>query len=173
MIATILGIVGVGVNVLIFWQKNRRKMLLCKMTADFVWFMHYCLLGAFSGAAICGIGVFRQTVFLNNHKKWAKSKMWIGFFVIVNLISAFLTWKNMYSILPAVASVLGILSFWIGEPKLTRILQVPISVAFLIYNGVSGSTAGVFNEIITFTSLIFAMCSQGIPHMKLKKTFSN
>lgn len=124
--------------------------------ADILWTAHYSLLGAWSGAAVCGIGILRETVFLNKHRKWADSKLWLAFFFLLSIVSASLTWKNAFSILPACASALSILSFWIGKPKLTRVLQLPISISFLIYNIVSLSYTGMVNEVMTLSSLAVA-----------------
>lgn len=51
------GIGGVLANFIIYQQKNRRALLTAKLMADILWTAHYSLLGAWSGAAVCGIGI--------------------------------------------------------------------------------------------------------------------
>lgn len=162
IIASTIGIVGIIVNMLIYQQKTRTNLLLCKLSADFIWLLHYALLSAYSGAAICGVGIVREIVFLNNHRKWAKSKKWLVLFIVLSIISAIFTWKNIFSILPAAASILAIISFWIGNPRLTRIFQIPISASLLIYNVICSSYAGILNEILTLISIVIAMFYFGV-----------
>ncbi len=160
-IAIVFGIGGIACNFAIYQQKTRKKLLFLKLIANCLWTFHYTFLGAFSGAAICSIGILRESIFLNNHRKWARSKLWLVLFVLLSIVSAILTWKNPYSILPSVASVLSVYSFWKGRPDLTRVLSFPISISFLIYNIVSASYVGILNEIFVLVSTIIAIFKTG------------
>lgn len=155
--AWIFGISGIVANLVIYQQKNRSKLLTAKLVADILWTLHYAFLSAWSGAAVCAIGVFRETIFINNQKSWAKSRLWLIFFLMCAVLSALFTWKNIFSILPACASLLSVVSFWIGNPKLTRVFQLPISVAFLIYDIMNYSHTGMISEIMTIISIIIAL----------------
>lgn len=155
-LAWIFGIGGIVANILIFQQKNRKNLLRTKLLADISWTIHYSFLAAWSGAAVCGIGIIRESVFLQKPRKWASSPLWLILFFLCSLVSAVLTWKSPFSILPAFASMLSILSFWIGNPKLTRWLQIPISLSFLAYNVTVVSVTGILNEALTLTSIIIA-----------------
>ena len=156
-IGFIFGIIGIAFNFAIYQQKTRKKLLLSKLIANCCWTLHYAFLSAWSGAAICSIGVLRESIFLNNHRKWAKSKLWLLLFVLLSIVSAVITWKNPYSILPSVASVLSVYSFWRGNPTLTKILSLPISTCFLTYNFVFGSYIGIINELFVLTSTVLAL----------------
>ena len=156
-IGIIFGTVGILFNFAIYQQKTRKALLRAKLVANCFWTLHYGFLSAWSGAAICSIGILRESIFLNNHRKWAKTKLWLLVFVLLSIISAILTWKNPYSLLPSVASVLSVYSFWKGNPTLTKILSLPISTCFLIYNIVFGSYIGIINEIFVLTSTILAL----------------
>lgn len=156
MAASLVGLAGIIANIFIYQQKNRDRLLLNKLIADVIWLIHYRILGAYSGAAICAVGIIREIIFLNNRRKWARSKLWLLFFILLGIISAVLTWENAFSILPALASVLAIISFWIGNPKTTRLLQIPISSALLVYNVICLSYTGIINEILSFISIILA-----------------
>ena len=155
-VAWLLGIAGILINILIFQQKDRKNLLTTKLLADIAWTTHYLCLSAWSGAAVCGIGIVRESVFLNRPKKWADSPLWLVLFFICSLVSAVLTWKSPFSILPALASMMSIISFWIGNPKLTRWLQIPISLSFFTYNVTVFSVTGIINEALTMTSIAIA-----------------
>ena len=156
-IGILFGIVGILFNFAIYQQKTRKKLLLTKLGANCFWTLYYAFLSAWSGAAICSIGILRESIFLNNHRKWAKSKLWLLVFVLLSVVSAIFTWKNPYSILPSVASVLSVYSFWKGNPTLTKFLAFPISICFLVYNVVFGSFIGIANEIFVLVSTIIAL----------------
>jgi hypothetical protein len=155
-LAWIFGIGGIVANILIFQQKNRKNLLRTKLLADISWTIHYSFLSAWSGAAVCGIGIIRESVFLQKPRKWASSPLWLILFFLCSLVSAVLTWKSPFSILPAVASMLSILSFWIGKPKLSRWLQIPISLSFFTYNVTVFSVTGIINELLTMISIAIA-----------------
>jgi hypothetical protein len=156
-LAWIFGIGGIVANILIFQQKNRKNLLRTKLLADISWTIHYSFLSAWSGAAVCGIGIIRESVFLQKPRKWANSPLWLILFFLCSLVSAVLTWKSPFSILPAVASMLSILSFWIGNPKLSRWLQIPISLSFFTYNVTVFSVTGIINELLTMISIAIAV----------------
>ena len=118
---------------------------------------YYAFLGAWSGAAVCSIGILRESIFLNERHKWAQGKRWFLFFGALSIISAIITWKNPFSVLPTVASVLSVYSFWKGEPRLTKILSLPISACFMTYNVVFGTYIGIINEIFVLVSTIIAL----------------
>lgn len=153
----IFGIGGIIANIVIFQQKNRKNLLMVKLGADVLWTLHYTFLSAWSGAAICSIGIIRELIFLNNQKRLAKSRLWLVLFLICAITSAILTWENIFSVLPACASMLSVVSFWIGKPKITRIIQLPISALFLIYDIMNYSHTGTISEIMTIISIIIAL----------------
>ena len=153
----IFGILGIVCNFLIYQQPTRRRLLSVKLSADTVWTLHYLSLFAFSGAGVCAIGILRETVFLNEKRKWAQGKRWLLLFLLLSILSAILTWKNNFSILPTLASALSVFSFWKGDPHLTRLLSFPISACFLTYNISCGSYLGILNEIIVLSATVIAL----------------
>ena len=156
-ISEILGFFGVFLNVIIYQQKNRKKLLSFKLLSDFAWLAHYGLGGNFSGAAVAGIGVARETTFLVIEDKKTDRRPFLALFFMCALFSVWLTWKNAFSLLPAAASLLSVVSFWQQKPRLSRRLAVPISICMLIYDLAVGSLAGIINEIFTLASTVVGM----------------
>ena len=152
MLASIFGVLGVIANILIYQQKSGKKLLLYKLVSDIIWALHYFMLSAYSGAAVSVIGVCRETVFYNQDKKWAKSKLWLVFFMLCSAVSAVLTWKNPFSILPAFASIVSIISFWRADPKLSRILAYPIAFAMITYAITCRSYFAIFSDCMVLVS---------------------
>ncbi len=153
IISQILGLCGTYMLVTLYQQKTRKKLLIRKLSADILWSIHYILIFAFAGAIPNAVGIIRETVFLNENKKWAKSKLWPAVFIIIGWALAVLSWKSALSLLPMCASTLVTISLWVKEPKLTKLLSVPVCSAFLIYDVFVGSYAGILNESLSLISI--------------------
>lgn len=148
----IFGFLGILCTIIIYQQKSRKNLLISKLVSDVVWFLHYFFLGAYSGAAIAVIGMVRELVFVNKDKKWGRSILWLPVFIIISIVCTILTWKNVFCIFTCIASILSVISFYIGIPKISRILSFPISGCMLTYDIANLSIAGIINEIMSLTS---------------------
>ncbi len=167
--ANLIGALGIAANMLIYQQRTGKNLLIFKMISDFLWAAHYFLLSANAAAAIAVIGIFREIVFCNQEKKWAKSKLWPVFFLICSAASSALTWKSFFSILPAVASIISVVSFWRNNPHLSRCLAFPISVSMLTYDFTCRSYMGIANEIFTLISAVAGIVRYSLPKHKIYK----
>ena len=156
ILAQILGLGGTYMLFTLYQQSERKKLLMRKLCADALWGIHYVCLGAAAGAIPNIMGVFREIVFMNSDKKWAKLPMWPVIFIIISWILAIISWKSALSLLPMCASTLVTISLWVKSPKLTRLLTVPVCTAFIIYDVFVGSYAGIINESISLVSIIIA-----------------
>ena len=154
MVSMLFGVLGIGANIVIYQQNSGKKLLLYKMVSDVLWALHYFSLYATSAGAIALIGLCREFVFFNQNKKWAKSNWWLVLFIMCSVASAVLTWKSIFSVLPAVASVISIISFWKNKPKLSRILAFPISTAMMTYDFYCLSFMGIVSECFTIFSSV-------------------
>lgn len=148
----IFGILGIGTSILIYQQRKRIGLLISKLLSDVIWFFHYLFTYAYSGAAIAVIGLVREIIFINRSKKWAKSPLWLVLFLLLSAGAGVVTWKNVFSIFPCIASALAVISFWIGNPKLSRILSFPISAFMLTYAISFNGYLVIANEILSLIS---------------------
>ena len=105
----------------------------------------------------CGISIFREIVFYNYDKKWAKSKIWLFFFIGCYISSSIITAKNIFGIFPVTASILATVAFWNKNVKNIKIISIPVSSCMLIYNLYCFSIAGIINEIITLSSIFIIL----------------
>lgn len=155
IIAQLFGIGAMASLFLIYQQKSRKKMLFSKLSADVFWVIHYLLLGGFAGMIPNAVGIFREIIFLNRKKKkWATTVLWPIVFIIINWVLGFRTFHTLYNLLPIVASSFVTVSLWIDNPKLTKIISIPISSAFLVYDIFVGSYIGIVNEAVSIISII-------------------
>lgn len=153
-IAQVVGFLGMASCFMIYQQNERKKLLIWKFISDFLWFAHYVLLGGFSGAAVCIIAMIRETVYLNEGKKWANKKVWICILFALNIPFVISTWNGIMSIFPTFASYTAICAFAMQKPKLTRVLGIPVSIFMIIYDIFTGSIAGLINESVSISSTV-------------------
>ena len=147
---------------LVYQQKDRKKLLLMKLCADICWVGHYFFLGAVAGMIPNFVGVFRELVFINRKKyKFANMFIWPITFVLINVILSIISFEQWYDVLPIAASMLVTFSLWIDNPNLTKVISVPVSIAFLIYNVLVGSYVGVANESIAIISILIFFIRRG------------
>ncbi len=156
-ITQIVGFLGTALLFLSFQQKKRQGILLFQICAGAVFILHYILLGAYTGAALNFIGFTRSIVFYNSDKKWAKSPAWLVLYIVISAVSSILTWNAWYSILPAIAMMLTTVSYWLENETKIRFVTFPSSPCWLVYNGLTGSVAGIVTECIVMSSLIIAI----------------
>ncbi len=155
-----IGFIAIAVSFFIYLQKNRKKMLMCKLATDVLWVLHHIFISSYTAAMIASVSVFRELIFSADHKKWARSKIWILVFSILSIASAVLTWRDVYSIFPPIASIMLIVAFWNKKRGLTRIFGFISSVCMFVYGWHYYSVATVVNEVLTQASIFIAVITE-------------
>ena len=145
----------------IYQQKSRRKLLICKLLADVFWVVHYFLLGAFGGMVPNFVGIFRELTFMQrDRKRWASLPFIPVIFILANWTIGFSSFSSPINILPIAASTFVTISLWLRSPALTKIISVPVSLTFLIYDLFVGSWIGVINESLAICSILLSFLRQ-------------
>ena len=152
--AQIFGAFGMAALFMSYQQTERKKLIGCKLTADVMWVVHYLLLGAIGGAIPNFVGIFRELVFMQSDKKWARSPVFPALFILINWGLAIATWRSALTLLPICASAAFTIALWAKNPKLTRMIGAPVSTAFLIYDLIVGSWIGAVNESVAIISIV-------------------
>ena len=71
-----------------------------------------------------------------------------------------MTFKSLYNVLPITASTFVTVSLWIENPRLTKIISIPVSLAFLVYDIFVGSYIGIVNESLAIISIIISFIKE-------------
>ena len=158
------GVLGIISTVLIYQQKKQTQMLWWKILTDALWIVHYLLLGATSVAAVTLVAIFRSVILLCQDHAWARSKAWLWIFLATSLLMSILAWQNWTSILTTVGSLLCIVMYWIGKPKVTRIGSIPAAILFLVNVALNGSFWGTLDESFILVSAVVGIVRLDIPH---------
>ena len=156
-IATGIGVLGMIACIMIFQQTERKKMLIWKMIADTLWMIQYILLGAYGGVGTTAVAILRGAVFLKWDPRQKGGKLVLTGFLIIAIVVGLLIWRNAFNLFSMSASIIAIISFWIGNPKLSRILAFPISTSMLIYDVAYLSIMGIFNESFSMISSLIGI----------------
>lgn len=155
IVAQIFGLFAMLSLFLIYQQKNRKKIIIAKLIADVCWVAHYLCLSGTAGMIPNAVGIFRELVFVNRkNKAWANSVFWPILFIAINFGLGVTTFHSVYNILPIAASALVTVSLWIDNPKLTKLITLPVCFAFMIYDFYVKSYIGIINETISILSII-------------------
>ncbi len=157
VVSTLFGVAGIVCNVLVYQQKDPKRLLTVKLTGNVVWCLHYALMGAVSGAAITFLAVCRELTFRSVDRQGRSGKIAMAVFLVLACGSAAVTWQGYHSLLTALASFLSVISFGKAIPPLSRKLCVPIAVSMWVYNLIVGSWMGLINESFTFISTLVGM----------------
>lgn len=160
-IAQLFGIGAMIALFSIYQQKSRKRLIISKLCADVCWVIHYLCLGAYGGMIPNFVGIFRELIFVNrDSKKWASSFVWPIAFILINWGIGFTTFESPINILPIAASTFVTVSLWFRRPRLTKLISIPISLTFLIYDIFVGSYVGVLNESIAIISIIISFARE-------------
>lgn len=160
IIAQCIGGLGIVAFIIMYWFRTMKQVRIVKLCMDVFWGVHYLLLGATAGAVANAVCFIREIVFISSDKPGFKAKRWLFLFVGTNVITAVVTWKGFYSILPAMASVLGTYGFWQKSIKTARRLAVVCNVLMFTYDLFIGSYVGMVGEILAFISIIIIQCKE-------------
>lgn len=157
MTAQLFGLGAMTALFCIYQQTERRKMLVCKLIADICWVIHYALLGGTAGMIPNFIGIFRELVFVNReNKKWADKWFWPVLFILCSWTLGLSTCERLVDLLPIMASTFVTISLWLKNPKLTKLITLPVSAAFIIYDLYAGSVVGIINESLSIVSILIS-----------------
>ena len=154
ILAQAIGLLGMGTLFIMYQQSSKKRYLTFKLLSDVVWATHYLLLSAIGGAIPNIMGVARELIFINEDKKWANKKVWAAIFITFNTAFALSLTRSVIQFMPIAASALVTVSLTFKNTKNIRLITLPISITFLIYDIVVGSWAGALNESISLISII-------------------
>ena len=167
IVAEIIGIFGIVCSLLSFQCEKRKSVMLFQVMASFMFMTQLFLVGAVTGACLDLIN-FTRSLFFSIDRKWAKSHWWLAFFMLVLIGAGIVTWKDAYSILPIIGSLLSTVALWMKTSKNIRLISFFSGPCWLIYNIVNGAYSAAVNELIAMTSIVIGMFRHDIGKKEVK-----
>ena len=92
-----------------------------------------------------------------NDRSWAKSRLWLAFFLVCYAVSPLLTWAGPHCLLLGGAMMLTTVALWVHDMRLTRLLFLLNSPLVLLYNLLSQSYSCAAVELVAFASFALAV----------------
>ena len=153
----LIGLVGSVIAITSLQSGSRKKILSLQVVCCVLWVTHYGLLGAWTGALINCLGLGRAVVCACNDRKWAKSPLWLAFFLACYAVSPLLTWDGPHCLLLGGAMMLTTVALWVHDMRLTRLLFLLNSPLVLLYNLIAKSYSCAAIEVVALTSFALAV----------------
>ena len=172
-----LGFVGIALNIIAVQFNKYGTIIFFKTLGSLLFVIQYFLLGAYTGMVMDLVGSVRNIIFSLNVKNKRSNKVPVIIFSCITAIAGILTiaftwdvskirWTNdlqfatilmvVISILSIIAKLISTIAYSINDPHKMRILNLPSSGCWLIYNFVAFTLAGTLNEIMTLSSVLIA-----------------
>lgn len=173
----VLGFFGIALNIIAVQFNKYGTIIFFKTFASLLFVLQYFLLGAYTGMVMDLIGSFRNIIFSLNVKNKRSNKVPVILFSCITAIAGVLTialtwdvseirWTNdvkvatilmvVISFLSIIAKLISTISYSIADPHKMRLLNLPSSGCWLVYNFVAFTLAGTINEIMTLSSVLIA-----------------
>ncbi len=176
----LIGFVAIFVNIISVQFNTYKKIIFFKTLGSLLFATQYLFLGAYAGMIMDLIGAIRNIVFTSVVRKNKSTKPYIIFFSILTLVLGVLTiiltweksiiavskWSNNFkiitfltvliSVISIIAKLLTTIAYGINNPHKIRMLNLPSSSCWVVYNVIVLSLAGILNEIFVVSSIIIA-----------------
>ena len=160
-ICVILAVILLGITYLI---KDKRIILFLSILIVSLYGAQYLLLSAMSGFYMNLVSIIRNIWFYINAKNKKKNSIIVLIVLyIIAIVLGVISFKNVFSILPILATMLYTYSIWQDDIKVYRWLAIPVSISWIIYNVYSNTLFGIITESILLIIEIIGV-------IKLKKT---
>ena len=152
-----IGAVGYSLLALSYFKKVKKQILLMQIFAYIFFVIHYYLLNGITGAVCNSIGLFALISIYLFYKYNLKNKtITVGLFIILLLIANIITFQNIYSIFPLVASTIVLISFIDNNENNIRIVGIIAAICWLIYAIVYKSYVAIAFEVVTLIDICVA-----------------
>ena len=154
IVAQTIGLVAIIVEMLSFQKNTKDQLLRLQVASCSLFGIQYLFLGAFSGALVNFVCVFRNYMF----KKYKK----IPFYLLLTVLTlfvvfTFLTYDGPKSLLPLCAMGMYTLALYTSDITKIRLAEVIGCILLLIYNVMVLAIFGAVANALVMTSTIVAI----------------
>ena len=145
----LIGVLAFCILVLSFYKKTPKMIMLYQATSNFIYSLHYFLLGALSGSFINCVGIFRNIALMNAKKC---KKIIAIIIILIYLIITIIFFEGIYSILPLIANSQYVYAILKGTRKSLLMGGIIGSSLWTIYAIFVNSYSSTITEMIIVIS---------------------
>ncbi len=139
-----------------------------RTASEFVFGIHFLLLGVISGSALQFVGGIRNLIFIKLENEKKKMKYAVAVFCIFFTAAGILTWEGPITLIPIFAKNVSTVAYAMTSTRTIRMIELPTYVLWLIYNVTCGSIAGIINASFSIVSITIAIIRFDIPYIREK-----
>ena len=138
--------------------KTQKMFLFSQLIVNTLYVLHYVLLSATTAVAVCIVCVLRTLIFYLYRRADKDAPIWLLTIIFIVVIGAGLvTWQNMLSILPVLATISFTYGQWQHNIQTTRKTAIAGNVGWVIYNLFCFAYVDLIGKIVEITSYAIAM----------------
>ncbi len=141
-----------------YHQNNKKRILLLQMFSSLAFATHYYLLNGITATYSNLFCIFMfLIIYIFDNKKYETKSVLVVLLIPVLTIITILTWENVYSLLPIIATVLALISFIFDSETFIRIVGLVTSACWIIYGFIYSSHVSVIFNFINIISTSIAI----------------
>ncbi len=138
--------------------KGRSTMLVIAIIANICWVLYFGFYGDFMSSLTCGINVIRMLLFAQREKHaWAKSNLWLIFFLALQTLIGILTYKSWMDIFVLVTGYVGIFAYFVIDQRIYRALSLVYMVLWVINDTIKFFPISLISDSISVVSVCVAI----------------
>lgn len=170
IVAQIFGLSGLVFTIVANYQNKKNKVLIFQILANSLCIVQYLLLNALAAASTYLVAVIRCSVFyIFDKKRREKSNFVLIFFAILILILGFLSYKDLFSVIPTVTAIIFTYGVWQDDLKKFRKIAFFVPVVWIVYNLHVGAYVGVVLTTIEALATLVAIIKLDIKKEKYEE----
>jgi len=153
-----LGIISLVLFVISIQQREKENLLLLQTAGTLLFIVQYILAGKYTGAALFTVVLMRSSLFYY-YKKTDKKPSIIVLIVFQSALGifAYLTWQNIFSLLPIIATTSKTWGTWQDDMSRTRKISLLSQSLMVVYNLTAAMYTGALTEVCNLISTLVAM----------------
>ncbi len=157
IVTQLIGFLALIAGVISFQFKSHKNIMICKSSSEFLFTVQYALLGAWTAVVLSLISVFRNLLFRKLVKEKRSTRPAILAFGGMVLATGVFTYDGFLTLLPIASKLLSTISYGMKQERWLRLIAIPSSVFWIIYNVAVGSIAGALTDGLTLVSIFVAI----------------
>lgn len=158
LLAQFFGLIAIVFNIVTVHFNSKEKILICMIFSNLVVATQFFLLNAITGGIISLINVIRCIVFYLFKKQNKKPSLFVLLiFEIIVVVSGIISWQNIWSILPIIATATYTYGIWQDDVLRIKYISAIIGCEWSIYDIIVRAYVGFIQGIIQVISSVIAI----------------
>ena len=156
--AQIVGFIALSFMCLSYQKNNKKDFLFIQIIANIFYGLQYFLLNAFSALASNIVSILKTGIFYKYEKNNKKiSITFLLIFEILFIIFGFLTYNNLYSIIPIFVACIYTYGTWQKNLKIIYSIGILVALLWILYNYIVGAYVAIIGSFIELFSSIIGL----------------